>query len=133
MLMESVIDGKLQDPIEAFNEQEKAINERKAEEEKQSKKEKDLMRKAYGASVRKIKTALVETKQRINDSKLRVIVKNDLILIVTMLANAIDSEDKEAIQYAFVAYKYASKAHRFIFRKSKKVVVKEVKSVINGI
>ena len=91
------------------------------------------MRKSYGASVRKIKVALLDNKQKINDSKLKVVVKNDLLLIVSMLANAIESEDKDAITYAFVAYKYACKAHKLLLRKGKRVVVKEVKSVLNGI
>ncbi len=133
MLMESVMDGKLQDPVEAFIEQEKISEEQRAEEEKAQRKEKDLMKKSYGASVRKIKSALLDNKQKINDSKLKVVVKNDLLLIVSMLANAIDSEDKDAITYAFVAYKYACKAHKLLLRKGKRVVVKEVKSVLNGI
>jgi len=133
MLMESVIEGKLQDPIEALNEEENRRAAEREKEEKSAQKEKDLQKKVYGASVRKIKAMLLEDKKKVKASKLKVIVKNDIFLVVDMLANVIDSEDKDAIEYAFVAYKYVAKYHRWLFRGRILKISKELKSIVNGL
>jgi len=133
MLMESVIDGKLQDPIEALTEEENRKAKEKAEEEKSIQKEKDLMRKTYFGSVKKIKAMLLEDKQKIKASKLKVIIKNDVILLIDMLANVIESEDKDAIEYAFVAYKYVARAYKMLFRGRVKKISKLLKDIVNEI
>ena len=133
VLMESVIDGKLQDPVEALTEEENRKAKEKAEEEKSIQKEKDLMRKTYFGSVKKIKAMLLEDKKNIKASKLKVVVKKDVILLIDMLANVIESEDKDAIEYAFVAYKYAAKTHRWLLRGRVHKIAKEIKIISNAI
>ena len=48
-----------------------------------------------------------------------------------MLANVMISEDKDAIDYAFVAYKYIAKAHPILFFNEAKKVGKLVAEVKN--
>ena len=50
-----------------------------------------------------------------------------------MLANVIGSEDKDAISYAFVAYKFMAKSHKFMFFGRIKKLSKKVKEVIDAI
>lgn len=133
VLMESVLSGNVQDPVEAVFEEEKRRAELKLEAEKREKEEAELLKKSYGKSVQEIKKILLANKAKIKDSRLKDDVKEELTLIVDMLANVIDSEDKDAIYYAFVAYKYASKAHKLIFfnkvrkiRKYLEVVLREI-------
>ncbi len=133
MLMESVIDGKLQDPVEALTEEENRRAKEKQEEETRLIKEKELLQKAYGASVKSLKEILLEDKQKIRASKLSNDKKEEVLLVIDMLANVIESEDKDAITYAFVAYKYMSKAYRFSFIGRVKKISKLLKDVVNGI
>lgn len=131
MLMESVIDGKLQDPVEAFNEEEtKRIREEnlKAEEEKR---EKERSQKVYAESLKALRTLLLEDKKKVKESKLNEKEKYDLTLIIDMLANVLDSSDKDAIEYAFVSYRYAIKAHKILFFGRNKKVSKLVKDISN--
>ena len=48
------------------------------------------------------------------------------MLVIDMLANAVNSEDKDAIEYALIAYKYVCKVHYFRFigraRKMRKLI-----------
>lgn len=133
MLMESVIDGKLQDPVEALTEEENRRAKEKQEEEERLIKEKELLQKAYGASVKRLKEILLEDKQKIRAGKLSSDKKDEVLLVIDMLANVIESEDKDAITYAFVAYKYVAKAYRFSFIGRVKKITKLLKDVINGI
>lgn len=133
MLMESVIDGKLQDPIEALTEEENRKAAEREQEEKSAQKEKDLQKKVYGTSVRRVKAYLLEDKKKVKASKLKVVIKNDVTLVVDMLANVIDSEDKDAIEYAFVAYKYVARVHKILFRGRISKITKELKSIVNGL
>lgn len=133
MLMENVIDGKLQDPVDAFNEEEVIRAKKREEAEKAEKKEKEILRKAYGASIKKIKSRLLKDKQRVNDSKKKVVIKNQLVLVIDSLINAVESDDKDAIRYAFIAYKYVAKAHRVLFHKSVNEIKKELKNIVHGI
>ena len=129
--MESVIDGKLQDPVEAFNEEEtKRIREEnlKAEEEKR---EKERSQKVYAESLKALRTLLLEDKKKVKESKLSEREKYDLTLIIDMLANVLDSSDKDAIEYAFVSYRYAIKAHKILFFGRNKKVSKLVKDISN--
>ena len=133
MLMESVIDGKLQDPVEALTEEENRRAKEKQEEEERLIKEKELLQKAYGVSVKRLKEILLEDKQKIRAGKLSSDKKDEVLLVIDMLANVIESEDKDAITYAFVAYKYVAKAYRFSFIGRVKKITKLLKDVINGI
>lgn len=133
MLMESVIDGKLQDPIEALTEEEERREKEQKEKELLEKKEKELLKKTYGTSVKAIKELLLADKQKIKTSKLKDVAKEEIILVIDMLANVIESEDKDAIEYAFIAYKYVAKAHPFAFFMRVKNVEKLLKDIINAI
>lgn len=133
VLMESVLEGKLQDPLEALSEEEAKKLKQKEEEETAAKKEKDLGKKSYAASVRAIKAILLEDKQKIKASKKKVVVKNDIILVIDMLANAIESEEKDAVEYAFVAYKFMTKAYPFAFFGRTRKISKLIRSVLNGL
>lgn len=115
MLMDSVLEGKLQDPVEALVEEEERRAKQKEKEEKELLQEKEMLEKAYGASLKKIKDMLVQDKQKVKKSKLQEEDQKELILIIDMLANVITSEDKDAIEYAFLAYKYMAKVHKIIF------------------
>lgn len=133
MLMDSVIEGKLQDPVEALTEEEARRAREKEEKEQTERREKELLKKAYGASVKAIKDALLEDKQKVKASKLKDGVKEDFTLVIDMLANVIESEDKDAICYAFVAYKYVAKSKPFMFFGRTKKIAGYIKDVINGL
>ena len=132
MLMESVIDGKLQDPVEALTEEENRKQKEKAEKEEREKREKELLSKKYGESIKAVKESLLKIKLNAKNSKLTLAKKDALILIIDMLANAVESDDKDAIIYAFVAFYYASKTHKKLLRKRKKLA-KYVKEIIDAI
>ncbi len=133
MLMESVIDGKLQDPVEAFTEEEerREVLEKAAAEEKR--KEKELSEKAYGESVKAIRKILLDDKTKIKNSRLKDDVKEELVLIIDMFANAVNAADKDGIIYAFLAYKYAVNSKKFMFFGHAKKVGKYLKDVLNGL
>ena len=117
MLMESVIEGKLQDPVEALTEEENRKREEEILKAEREKKEKEL---------------LLGIKLKVKASKLKDVKKDALILVIDMLANTLDSEDKDAITYAFVSFNYASKVHKKLLRKHKKIE-KLVKAILNAI
>ncbi|MBE7083881.1 MAG: hypothetical protein E7373_04710 [Clostridiales bacterium] len=132
-LMESVIEGKLQDPIEALVEEEKRRAEEKEKRELEARKEKELLQKAYGTSIKTIKSALIEDKKKITKSKLKDNAKEEITLIIDMFANVIESEDKDAINYAFIAYKYLAKSKPFLFFNRISKISKCIKDVVNGL
>ena len=131
VLMQSVIEGKLQDPIEALTEAEERQARELEEKEKAERESKELSKKAYGESVLKIKEILLADKMKIKESKKQDDVKQEIILIIDMLANVVSSEDKDAIGYAFTAYKYMTKAYRFNFLGKVKKISKLLKDVYN--
>ena len=133
MLMESVIDGKLQDPVEALVEAEERRNTQEKEEAEKDRKEKELAKKAYGKSVKAIRDILLEDKTKVKKSHLKIGVREDLVLIIDMLANAISSEDKDSIVYAFTAYKYAIRSKKIMFFGREKKVGNYLKDVLRGI
>lgn len=133
VLMESVLEGSLQDPIEALVEEEKRKEKEKQERELSIEKEKAMLAKVYGASLKGIKDLLLKDKQKIKDSKLSKEDKEDYTLIVDMLANVIESEDVDAIYYAYLAYKFLAKSKKFFFRGRVKKISKLLKDVLNGI
>lgn len=130
VLMECVIDGSLEDPIDAIVREEERRAGLEIERQKREKLEAELMKKSYGASVKKIKEYLLSDKQKVKNSKLKDQVKEELTLIIDMLANVIESEDKDAIYYAFVSYKYCTKAHKIMFRARVRKIKKLLKDVL---
>ena len=131
MLMESVIDGKLQDPVEALLEEE----ERKKAEEiaaiEEKRKEKELSEKTYGESVKAIREILLKDKTKVKNSRLKDRIKDEYILVIDMLANAVELDDKDGIRYAFIAYKFAVKSNVFLFFGRAKKVAKYLKDIVN--
>ena len=132
-LMESVIDGKLQDPIEALVEEENKRAKEKEDRELALKKEKEMLEKAYGTSLKAIKDLLLTDKKKIAKIKQKDQVKEEMTLIIDMFANVIDSEDKDAINYAFIAYKYLAKAKPFLFFNRVKKISRLIKDIVNGL
>lgn len=128
-LMDSVIEGKLQDPLEALSEEEALKEQKRKEEELRKKKDKELSEKKYGESVKTLRQILVDDKTKVNKSRLKETEKKNLLLIIDAFANAIESNDKDVVWYSFVSYVYATKAHPFLLflRRFK------VKKLINGI
>ena len=132
-LMESVIDGKLQDPVEALTEQEsrrqKEIEEQKLRQEKEA----EIAKKSYGEGVKKIKEILLIDKQKVKNKKFNQDKKEEMLLVIDMLANVMTSEDRDAIIYAFVAYKFMAKAHWLLFFNRANKIFKLLKDVLNAI
>ena len=133
MLVERVIDGNLQDPIEAFKQEEERRAREKEEREDTERRESELLKKTYGVSVKAIKQALLEDKQKVKEKNFSDKEKEDMTLIIDMLANVIASEDKDAITYAFTAYKYLVKSKPITFFGRNKKMTEYIKDVINGL
>lgn len=133
VLMESVIEGKLQDPVEALTEEEEKKNRLKEEEKFNEKREKELAEKNVGGAIKELKNILLEDKKKIKAKKLSESEKNGLLLVVDMLGSVIDSNDKDAVEYAFVAYRYAAKAHKLLFFNRIKKVERLIKGILNGL
>lgn len=131
MLITSVIEGKLQDPLEALSEQEKLQEKQKLEEERQAQIDKELSQKAYGESLKQIKKLLLDDKTKVRQSKLSNEEKEQVTLVIDMFANAVESNEKDAVIYAFVAYRYMAKAHKILFFSREKKIGKLLKDVIN--
>jgi hypothetical protein len=131
MIVESVLDGKIQDPIEALIEQEKRIERESKEKEEQARKEKEFLKKSYGLSIKQIKELLLSDKQKIKGKKFAEDKKEEIFLIIDMLASVIESEDKDAIIYAFVAYKYLAKTHKLLFFGRVKKISQLIKVIVN--
>ena len=132
MLMESVIEGKLQDPVEALTEEEERKTRLAQEEAEQKRIDKELSEKAYGESVKALRAILLEDKTKVKNSRLKEDVKEELTLIIDVFADALDADDKDGIAYSFIAYKYMVKAEKFFFFGRVKKVEKYLKDVLNG-
>lgn len=132
ILMESVIEGKLQDPIEALCEEEDRRAKQLEAEELRAKKERDIEQKAYAASIKKVKELLLEDKQKIKASKKKECVKEEMFLVIDMLANAVESDDKDAITYAWVSYKNLAAVHPFLLFFRGRTVEKIIGSILNA-
>lgn len=132
ILMESVIEGKLQDPVEALTEEENKRAKEKLEKEERERKDKEILSKKHGESVKKVREILLLDKTKIKNYKIKPEEKERLTLVVDMLANTVESEDKDAIFYAFTAFYYATKVHKWRKLKGKKVE-KLVKEILNAI
>ena len=133
ILIEKVIDGSIQDPLDAIVEEEHRRIREKEEEERVKEREKELLQKTYGKSVKSVKEMLLADKQKIRQKIKNETIKNEYLLIVDMLGNVIASEDKDAIQYAFIAYKYLAKTSRWFFLGRVKKMSKLVKEIIDAI
>ena len=133
LLMDKVIEGKLQDPIEALTQEETRIKREMEEKEQTEKRDRELLQKAYGVSLKKIKELLLKDKTKIKESKLKDQVKKEVILVIDMLANVLDSEDKDALEYAFIAYKYVAKSMPFRFFGRVNKINKLIKDIANAI
>ena len=130
-VMEKVIDGKIQDPIEAYSEAE--LKREKEREEAQIKLEKDreLSKKESGENIKKIKDILLEDKAKVKEKNYPIEKAEELILVIDMLANVIESEDKDAINYAFVAYKYTVRAFGIAFMGREKKISKLLEGILS--
>ena len=51
-----------------------------------------------------MKKILLDDKHKVKTSKLDDANKEEVTLLIDMLANVVDSLDKDAINYAFIAY-----------------------------
>ncbi len=132
-LMESVIEGKLQDPVEALTEQENKRQKELEEQKLRQEKDAEIAKKSYGEAVKKIKDILLVDKQKVKGKKFDEDKKEEMLLVIDMLANAMTSEDRDAIIYAFVAYKFMTKAHWLLFFNRAKKIFKLLKDVLNAI
>jgi hypothetical protein len=72
-------------------------------------------------------------KQSILASKMNNDAKEEMYMIIDMLVETLTSEDKEAITYAFTAYKFMVKAHPILFFGKLKKVEELVKGVLDAI
>ena len=131
--MESVLEGKVEDPIKALMQEEKRKEREREEELIRLEQEKELSLKAYGASVKEIREILNLDKQNISSSKMNDCAKDEMYLIIDMLLETLVSEDKEAIIYAFTAYKFMLKAHPVFFFGKLKKIEDLVKGVLDAI
>ena len=132
-LMDSVIEGKLQDPVDALCQIENQKAKELADEKARIEQDKELSKKIYGENIKKIKEILLKDKQKIKAKNMEEEKCQEMLLVIDMLANAITSDDRDAIIYAFVAYKFMAKAHKFLFCGRAKKVFKLLKGVLDGI
>jgi len=133
ILMGDVIDNKIQDPIEALVEEEARKKREEQEAIIRAQKDKELSKKAYGQSIKDLRELLLADKKKVKASKLKDQEKEDIILVIDMLANVIESDDKDAINYAFVAYKYVAKCKKILFFRRVKKVNGYLRDILNGI
>ena len=132
-VMEKVIDGAVEDPIDAVVREEERKNQEREQEKERQLKEKELSLKSYGDSIKALKELLLADKTKIKESKLKDDEKYDMTLITDTLANVIESEDKDAIDYAYAAYKFMIKAHPLMFLGRAKNTEKLVKVITDAI
>ena len=103
------------------------------EEKKRAQSEKELLSLSYGESLKKLRDILLLDKQKIETLKIADDKKEELFLVVSMLGTVLESSDKDAIVYAYTAYKFAVRNHPFAFFKREKQTAKLVEDVLNGI
>lgn len=132
-IMDSVIEGTIQDPVDALNEEEVRVRQEKEQKEREERLQKETSLKSYGESLAALRKILLADKLKVKNSRLSEQQKDELTLVIDMLANVIESNDKDAVTYAYVAYKYVVKAHSMLFFGRNRKVSKLIKDVINGI
>ena len=130
-LMEDVLDGKVQDPIQAVIDGDERKAKQKILDEENAKKDEELSKKTYWESLKAVKEILLSDKKKIKDGKLLDEAKQDAILIIDMLANVIESSDRDAIDYAFTAYKFLAKTYKLTFFGRIKKLESLIKDVTN--
>lgn len=133
ILMESVLSGDIQDPIEALEIEEKRKEKQKILDEENAKKDKELSNKIYWESLRALKELLLVDKKKIKDCKLNANDKLDALLVIDTLVNAVESGDKDAVSYALVAYKFMVRTYKYKFIGRIKKVSGYVKDILNEI
>lgn len=132
-LAQSVIDGTIEDPVEALTKEEQRRANAEKQEERRRQKEKELSEKAYGESVRALRKMLLDDKTKINATAWKKDRKTDYILIIDAFANALESNDKDAVIYTYTAYKFAVSCKKLFFGNRLKKTAELVKEVINGL
>ena len=132
-LMENVLDGTLEDPIDAFSKEEQKRQKDAEEKRIQLQKEKEISKKKYGESIKALKEILIIDKKKVKEKNVSYEEKERLTLIIDMLANVIESSDRDAIIYAYSAYYYAVKSHKFLFFKRLTQTKKYILDIINEI
>lgn len=129
-IMHGVIDGTVQDPVEALNEEEARKIKEKEIAEKEQAIEKNLLEKSYGKSLKEIKRLLLLDKKKVKECRLDEESKREILLTVDMLGSVLDGADKDAADYAFTAYKFCAKTHPILFRGRIKKIGKLLKDVV---
>lgn len=134
LIMDSVLEGKIEDPIEVISRAEElAEKSRKLEEEKE-KEDRNSAAKLGGESKASLKEILLNYKKNIKERKrLKNGVKEELVLVIDKLANSIDGGNVDEINYSFIAYKNSVKLHPVIFFSKKRKVKKLVGDILNGL
>ncbi len=129
-IMQGVIEGTVQDPVEALTEEEARKVKEKELAEKEEAKEKDMLEKSYGQSLKEIKNLLLLDKTKIKEARADEETKREMLLIVDMLGSVLDGADKDAVDYAFTAYKFCAKSHPILFGGRVKKIEKLLKDVV---
>lgn len=133
VVMEGVIDGSLADPISAIEQEEKSLIEKEQCAKEELENQQNLNKKASKDSILKLKDILFNDKIKIKNSNLNEDLKEEFTLVIDMLANVISSQDKDAIVYAFTAYKFAVKSKKAFFIGRIKKVTKLLENILNGL
>ncbi len=121
-IMDKVLSGQIEDPIAFISREE----EKKVKDDINAK-------KSYGESIKKLKEILFIDKKKIKESKLDDGQKEEMTLIIDMLANASEGQDKDGLIYAYVSYKYLTKSKKLMFFGREKKVGKLVGDIFSGI
>ncbi len=129
-IMQGVIDGSVQDPVEALSEEEARKEKEKEIAEKKEELEKNLLEKSYGQSLKGIKRLLVLDKTKVKASRKSEETKREILLVVDTLGNVLDGSDKDAVDYAFTAYKFCARSFPLLFFGRAKRIEKLLKDVI---
>ncbi len=132
-IMESVIDGSLQDPADALREEEERKVKEKELAEKEKEREKNMLEKSYGKSLKEIKRLLLLDKMNIKKTRMSEEEKREALLLTDMFGSVLDGADKDAIDYAFTAYKYLTKAHTMLFYGRVKKITALLKDVLRDL
>lgn len=133
LLMDGVISGNVQDPEEAFCEKIKEREQKEKELIDKKLKEEELSKKTFGENVKKIKKLLLADKNKINNKKIKEYKKEEMLLSIDMLANVLDSMEKDAVFYALVCYKNVMKSYSLSLFSNRKKVQKLTRAVLNEI
>lgn len=129
-IYESVKAGS-ENPILDVSTKEARQKKETAESSEKTTKQKEQAQKTYNESLALAKQNLLNDKINIKNSNLKSEDKEELTLVVDMLANVIDSNDKDSIKYAYTAYKYVVISRKKIFRKRRKVMEQLIKVILN--